>query len=135
MALVTVASDAGLDATSGAVNPQLAGDYYAGEALFACAVVQLKSDGKIWLANGSAADANAMIVGMVPRDYQVGEPVTVFTAGAQFRYAASGLVMGAKLYLGTTAGRLDTAATTGDLVTNGTAQAISATDIRLIKFS
>jgi hypothetical protein len=47
------------------------------------------------------------------------------------RYAASGLTPGALLYL-STAGGLDTAATTGD--TTGIAQAINATDIRIVRF-
>lgn len=135
MANVTIASDAGLDATSGAVNPQLAGDFYAGETLFNTAVVQLKSDGKVWLASGAAADANAVVMGVVFSDYQTGEAVTVFTAGTQFRLAASGLVIGAKLYLSATAGRLDTAATTGDAAAAGTCRCISATDVQLIRFA
>lgn len=131
MALVTVASDASMDTSTGSFAPQITGDLYAGEDLFALAAVQLKSDGKVWLANATAADSNAVFLGIVPELYKSGEAVAVYSLGACFRYAASGLTPGAKLYLGATAGRLDTAATTGDAV--GTARCITATDIQITR--
>lgn len=131
MALVTVSSTASMDTSTGSFAPQITGDLYAGEDLFACAAVQLKSDGKVWLANATAADSNAVFLGIVPELYKAGEAVAVYSLGACFRYADSGLTPGAKLYLGATAGRLDTAATTGDAV--GVARCINATDIQITR--
>jgi hypothetical protein len=56
----------------------------------------------------------------------------VFGKGTRFNYA-TGLTPGDKYYIGATAGRLDTATTTGDSV--GVAQAITSTDIRVIRDS
>jgi hypothetical protein len=120
-----------MDATTGMYASQITG-LLAGEDLLCAAPVYIKSsDGKLYLSNGTAANEAAEIVGFTARAAKAGEPVTVFGVGARFRYAASGLTPGDKYYIGATAGRLDTAATTGDAV--GVAQAITATDIRVIR--
>ena len=131
MALVTIASDASVDTVSAQTAPQRAG-LVAGEALLAFAPCVLKSDGLVYMSNGTAADANAQFDGFTPRAYASGDTnVTLLGIGTRMRYAASGLTPGAKLYIGATAGRLDTAATTGDAV--GVAKAYSATDIRVTR--
>jgi len=71
-------------------------------------------------------------IGFTPRAVKAGQPVTVFGKGARFSYG-TGLTPGDKYYIGATAGRLDTATTTGDAV--GVAQAITSTDIRVIRDS
>lgn len=131
MALVTIASDASVDTVSAQTAPQRTG-LVAGEALLACAPCVLKSDGLVYMSNGTAADASAQFDGFTPRAYQAGDSnVTLLGIGTRMRYAASGLTPGAKLYIGATAGRLDTATTTGDAV--GVAKAYSATDIRVTR--
>lgn len=130
MGLVTRASVASLDASTGMYAPQVAG-LLAGEAIDAAAPCYLKSsDGKVYMSNGTAANEAAEVVGFSARAVAVGEPVTLFGKGARFHYG-SGLTPGDRYYIGATAGRLDTAATTGDAV--GVAQAITATDIRVIR--
>jgi hypothetical protein len=86
----------------------------AGEALVAGDVVYVKSDGKLWKANGTAANAAALAVGMVLLPSSVGEAATpVF--GCCVNYA-SGMTPGARLYVSATAGKLDDAPTTGGTV-------------------
>ena len=133
MALVTIATDASVDASTTMFAPQVTG-LIAGENLLACAPCYIKtSDGKVYMSNGTALNEAAEFVGFCPRAALAGQPVTLFGFGARMRYAASGLNPGDILYIGATAGRLDTAPTTGDTVAGGTAQVISATDIRVIR--
>jgi hypothetical protein len=132
MALQAIDPNAGVDASTAAVAPQISG-LVAGEQLFAGAIVQIKAaDGKVYLANGTAADSNAKIAGVVPRAAAIGQPVTIYGVGARFRYS-SGLTPNAILFLGTTAGRADTAATTGDAV--GVLRVINDTDVQVIRMA
>lgn len=130
MALVTRVADAGMDVSTGQFAPQITG-LYAGEDLDVAAPCYIKSsDGKVYMSNGTAANEAAETVGFTPRAVKAGQPVTLFGQGTRFRYG-SGLTPGDKLYIAATAGRLDTAATTGDSV--GVAQVLTATDIRVIR--
>lgn len=129
MALVTRSSDASMDVSTGQFAPQITG-LYAGEALDAAAPCYIKSDGKVWMSNGTAANAAAAVDGFTPRAVKSGEPCTIFGEGARFHYG-SGLTPGATLYLGATAGRLDAAATTGD--STGIVKVVSATDIVVLR--
>lgn len=130
MALVTIASDASVDTSTAQYAPQRPG-LVAGEALLAFAPCVLKSDGLVYMSNGTAADASAQFDGFTVKSYASGDSnVTLLGIGTRMRYA-SGMAIGAKLYIGTTAGRLDTAATTGDAV--GVAKTVSATDIRITR--
>lgn len=131
MALVTIATDASLDAASAMYAPQRSG-LQAGEALLAFAPCYIKAaDGFVYMSNGTAADAAAAFDGITPRAYASGDTnVTLFGIGTKLRYS-TGLTAGSKLYLATTAGRLDTAATTGDAV--GTAKTIDANNIRITR--
>ncbi len=132
MALVTRDSSASLDASTGMFAGQLTGDLFAGEALDLLAPCYIKiSDGKVYMSNGTAANEAAGFAGFTPEAYLLGEAVTLFSAPACFRYAASGLVIG-KLFIAATAGRLDTVASVGDAV--GVARAINATDIQITRF-
>lgn len=83
----------------------------AGEALAECDQVYLKSDGKWWKATGAAANAAARVRGQNRFACDADEPCTI-TKGLRYEYG-TGLTPGADVYLGTTAGGLDTAATTG----------------------
>lgn len=127
MALVTRATNPGMDANTGMFAPQLAGDLYAGEDLDAASPCHIKADGKVYMSNGTAANEAAKFDGFAPRAYKSGDPVTLFSAGARFRYG-SGMTPGADLFIATTTGRLDTAATTGGV--RAVARAVTSTDIR-----
>lgn len=130
MALVTRAATAQMDVSTGQFAPQITG-LVAGEDLDAAAPCYIKSsDGKVYMSNGTAATEPAEVVGFTPRAAKSGQPVTLFGKGTRFSYG-SGLTPGDVYYIGATKGRLDTAATTGDAV--GVAQAITATDIRVIR--
>jgi len=130
MALVTRAATAQMDVSTGQFAPQITG-LVAGEDLDAAAPCYIKSsDGKVYMSNGTAATEPAEVVGFTPRAAKSGQPVTLFGKGTRFSYG-SGLTPGDVYYIGATKGRLDTAATTGDAV--GVAQAITASDIRVIR--
>ena len=130
MSLVTRAAQASVDTSTAMFAPQLTGNLYAGEALDVCAPCYIKaSDGKVYMSNGTAANEAAKFDGFTPRACGIGEPVTLLGIGARMRYG-SGLTIGASYFVAATAGRLDTAATTGGTV--AIARAINATDIRVI---
>lgn len=132
MALVTRDSAASMDASTGMFAGQITG-LVAGEALDVAAPCYIKSsDGKVYMSNGTAANEAAEFVGFTPRAAVAGEPITLFHIGARFRYG-SGLTPGDKYFLGATAGRLDTAATTGGTV--ALARAVTSTDIVVIRAS
>lgn len=131
MALVTRATDANFDPISLLHAAQIPG-LRAGEDIDVLAPCYIKqSDGLVYMSNATAANEAAKVDGFAPRACKAGQPITLFGRNTRARYAASGLTIGATLYVGATAGRLDTAATTGDAV--GVARVISATDIRFIR--
>lgn len=128
MALVTRLAAASMDASTGMYAPQITG-LLAGEDLDVVAPCYLKtSDGKIYMSNGAAATEPAEFAGFTARATKSGQPVTLFSLGARFRYAAFSGQAGDKLYIGATAGRLDTATTTGDAV--GVARVVNDSDIQ-----
>ena len=130
MALVTRSADASIDATSAMYAPQVA-DLLAGEDIDMAAPCYLNStDGLVYMSNGTAANEAAEFLGMAASPASTGQPVTVYGLGARFRYG-SGLTPGDILYIAATAGRLDTAATTGDAI--GVVQVLSDTDVRVIR--
>lgn len=103
----------------------------AGEALDAAAPCHIKaSDGKVYMSNGTGANEAAKTDGFTGKSYGLSQPVSLWGAGVIFEYATA-LTPGQILYIGATAGRLDTAATTGDAV--GVARAITAKHIRVTR--
>lgn len=133
MALLTRDAKASLDASTGMFAQQLTG-LIAGEDLDAAAPCYINStDGLVYMSTGAAANEAAEFVGMTPRAAKEGEPVTLFGLGARFRYSDGGLTPGDKYFIGATAGRLDTAATTGGTV--AIARAVTANDIVIIRAS
>lgn len=103
----------------------------AGEDLLTAAPCYVKaSDGKVYMSNGTSANEAAELDGFTGKNYKAGEAVTLWGRGVIFEYG-SGLTPGATYYIGATAGRLDTAATTGDAV--GVARSISSTHIRVTR--
>lgn len=130
MALVTRSTGASIEMSSALYAPQLPG-LIAGEALDVAAPCYIHTDGKVYMADATAADAKAKVAGWTPKAYNLGEPVTLFGVGAKFHYSDGLLTPGQLLYVGATKGRLDTATTTGDSA--GVAQAIDASKIRVIR--
>lgn len=129
MTLVTRSATASIDASTAMFAPQLTG-LVAGEALDLCSACFIHTDGKVYMANATAANAEAVIAGFTARAVSSGEPVTLLGEGTRLKYG-SGLTPGAILYLAATDGKLDTAATTGDAV--GVARAVTATDIVILR--
>lgn len=125
MALVTRDSAASPDTSNALVTAQIAG-LVAGEAIDVAAPCYIKSDGKVYMSNGTAANAAAKVHGVSFQACKAGAAVTLALPGARFRYG-SGLTPGAPLYLGAEAGKLDTGATTGG--TAPIAIAVTATDV------
>lgn len=118
MSLVALATSPGpgMDVSTGALAAQITG-LFAGENLLTVAPCYIKtSDGLVYMSNGTAATEPAEFVGFTPRAVVSGQPVTLFSIGACFRYGAFSGQAGDLLYIATTAGRLDTAATTGGVV-------------------
>lgn len=91
-------------------NCQLSG-LLAGEALPAGSACYLKSDGKIWLCDGSAADALAKFRGMNMQAAAVGDAVTLYH-DVNVRYG-SGMTPGAPIYVSVNAGLIADATSTG----------------------
>jgi len=91
-------------------SQQIAG-LLAGEALSAGMPCYIKSDGKVWKSTGTAANAAAKVDGWAAEAAAAGQAVTLFF-DVNFRYGA-GMTPGARVYLATTAGTLEDAATTG----------------------
>lgn len=133
MALVSRSSAITVEAVSAQHAPQIPASLglLAGEALDAAAPCYIRaSDGRVLMSNGTAANEAAKIDGFTGKSYQAGEPVTLWGRGCLFQYG-TGLTPGARLFIGATAGRLDTAATTGDAV--GVAAVVTATHIRITR--
>jgi hypothetical protein len=130
MALVTK-TNVGLDLSTAQIAPQITG-LIAGEDLAANDFCRIHTDGKVYRSNATAADLQARFHGVSGRDYKAGEPVTLFGPGTRLQYS-TGLVVGTRLFLGATAGRLDTAATTGDAI--GVAFVVSEKDIVVARYA
>lgn len=130
MATVTRSTSASMDASTGMFAAQITG-LIAGEALDLVSACRIHSDGKVYMADGSAADAEARFIGMTARAVSADEPVTLFGIGARFRYGSS-LTPDARLFLSATDGRLDDAATTGGTLC--IALVINTTDIVIVGY-
>jgi len=103
----------------------------AGEALLTAAPCYIKaSDGRVYMSNGTAANEAAKVHGWTGKSYASGDPVSLWKENIIFEYGTA-LTPGATLYIGATAGRLDTAATVGDGV--GVATCISTTHIQVTR--
>lgn len=107
---------------------QVSSGLLAGEAIAAGDVCYIKSDGKAWKSNGTAANAAAKAHGIAAKASDVGTPVTLFR-NVEMHYG-SGLTPGAAYFVSATAGALDDAATTGG--TTACAFAVDATRIRFV---
>jgi hypothetical protein len=90
----------------------------AGENIPAGSACNIRPDGKVWLANGTALNAAARIHGYTyDRDYLAGQPITI-TEKCRLHYGTA-LTPGTPLYLSATAGLLSDTATTGGPISCG----------------
>lgn len=125
---------AGLDTSQAMTTPHIAGDLVAGEILEACSPCYIKAaDGKAYQSNGTALNEAAKFDGFTGKAYKAGQAVTLFGVGFRGRYSAGTLVPGTDLFIGTAAGGLADAATTGGV--RAIARAITSTDFRVTKNS
>lgn len=125
MAAVTLTGVPSLTTTVPCPSHHIAG-LLAGEAIFAGALVYIKSDGKVWLATGAAANAAAKVAGMALQAAATGEACSIYF-DVNVRYGA-GLTPGAQLFV-STGGLIVDAATTGGTAPIGVV--IDATRIRV----
>jgi len=98
----------------------------AGEVIDAGDVMYIAADGTLMKSNGTAAGAAAVGGWIAAGNAQSGGAVTGYRNVAM--HYGSGLTPGTPLYVGATAGRLDTAATVGGTVV--VARVIDATRIQ-----
>jgi hypothetical protein len=120
---------AGLDTSQALYAPTIVGAL-AGEDLNAVSPCYIKSDGLVYMSDGTAANEAAKVDGFTGKSYKAGQAVTLFGVGFRARYSAGTLTPGANLFLGDDPGVLAGAATTGG--TGIIARAINATDIRAV---
>jgi len=99
----------------------------AGEVLAAGDACYIASTGLVMKSTGTAANAAAKVRGFASQITAIGEAVTL-VMDANWRYGAA-LTPGANVFLSTTAGLLDDAATTGGTAPIGFV--VDATRIRL----
>ena len=100
----------------------------AGEAIAAGDACYIKSDGKVWLSTGAAANAAAKVDGYAFQATAVDEAVTLLR-NCRWRYGA-GLTPGARVFLSAaTPGALSDVATTGGTAPIG--YVVDATRIQL----
>lgn len=98
----------------------------AGEAIAAGDVIYIAADGTLMRSNGTAAGAAAVGAWIAAKTTQVGEALTGYR-NVSFHYGAA-LTPGTPLFVGATAGQLDTVASIGGTVV--VARAIDATRIQ-----
>jgi len=136
MAEVAVAKsiNASPDATTGMLCPQVSHKILAVDVLSPMTPLTMRSDGLLYIANGAAANGDAIIFGWSTRAGKAGQTMTVYGVGLVGKYSNSLLTPGQILYLGTAAGGagvLSSGTSVGDTV--GCAQAIDADNIRIIR--
>jgi hypothetical protein len=129
MAVIVKSAKANLDATTGMIAPQVSG-LIAGELLEAVSACRIHTDGKVYMSDASAADAEANFRGFVARKTRVGEPVTLYGLGTVFKYADGTLTPGASVFMGAADNQLDTVAQAGRA--GAIAQAISTSNIVVV---
>ncbi len=111
MALIVTSGTPSLSSVVPPQNTVIGSGLTAGEDIAAGDACYIASDGTIRRSDGTAAGAAATAHGIAARAAKAGEAVTLFRY-VEFHYG-TGLTPGAPLYVAATAGRLDSAATTG----------------------
>lgn len=129
MAEITKVNTPSITTVLPASNDKISG-LLAGEALTVGAACYIKSDGKVWLSTGAAANAAAKVDGYCMVGAAAGDAVTlVWNVNVQY---GTGLTPGARVFLsGTVPGGLADAASTGGTAPIGFV--VDATRIRLLQ--
>lgn len=128
MAAIAKSGTPSLASTLPPQSQQIAGNIRAGEALGAGDACYIASTGLVMKSTGAAANAAAKVRGYAAEACALGEAVTLYF-DVNFNYA-SGATPGIDVYLsGTTAGGLDTVASTGGTAPIG--YTVDATRIHL----
>src|SRR4051794_35523824 len=129
MAAVAKSGTPSLASTLPPQSQQIAGNIRAGEAIAAGDACYIASTGLVMKSTGAAANAAAKVRGFAAEACAINEAVTLFF-DVNFNYGAA-LTPGADYFLsGTTAGGLDTVASTGG--TAPIAYAVDATRIHVM---
>lgn len=112
MANIAPGSDPDIDLSYGTYKRVLSGDMIAGEDLNAGHLVRVSNGdngetaGRIYHcqaddgAGSPASDHRGRVIGVVPKNYNQGEPVTVFGEGTRVQWGGGGLPQGDRLYVG-----------------------------------
>lgn len=112
MAAITKSANVSMDNVSGQKPSTISGKL-AGEAIAKGDMCYIKgADGKIYRSINTAVNEAAKCHGMAPDAAAAGEAVTLYGAGSIWEYS-TGMTPGIDVFLGATAGSLDTAAGTG----------------------
>jgi hypothetical protein len=114
------------DTSNALITGQIAG-LRAGENIDAGAPCRVGADGLVYMSNGTAIGTNSRVHGFAYQSARLGQACTLGLAGVRVGQYATGMAVGSPLFLAATAGRLDTAATTGG--TAAIALAVTSTDI------
>lgn len=114
MALIAKSGTPSLSSVVPPQNAIISSGIKAGEDIAAGDACYIASDGTAKRSDGTAATAPAKAHGIAVRAAKNGEAVTLMR-NVELHYGA-GLTPGAPLYVAATAGRLDSAATTGGTV-------------------
>lgn len=137
MAEIAKATNMGGWDSSNPSAPQIAGNQIAGEDIAPRDLVyKSATDGKWYRASGAAANAAAAHVRLAPIGTRAGRPIDVFQPGVRWKASNGGLTDGGLYYLSATVpGGITDTPTTGDPATaGGTVQAVSDTDVVLIRW-
>ncbi len=102
----------------------------AAEDILACEAVYISGANSVSKASNSVTtNGESKFIGLAPKDYRAGEPVTVFGNGSRFKYSI-GMTPGEYLYVSSTAGKLTDEGAVGD---RPVAIALNSTDIQIIR--
>ena len=103
----------------------------AGEDILACEAVYLSGANTVSKASSvnTIYSGESKFIGLAPKDYKAGEPMTVFGVGSRFKYSV-GMNAGDYLFVSDTAGKL---ADEGNAADRPVAIVLNSTDIQIIR--
>lgn len=104
----------------------------AGEDIAACEAVYISGANTVSKAssvNTITTSGESKFIGLAPKDYKAGEPMTVFGVGSRFKYSV-GMDAGDYLYVSNTAGKLTDE---GNAADRPVAIVLNSTDIQITR--
>ena len=102
----------------------------AGEDISACESVYISGANTVRKASSvNTISGESKFIGLAPKDYKAGEPMTVFGVGSRFKYSV-GMIAGDYLYVSSTAGKLTDE---GNAADRPVAIVLNSTDIQIIR--